>query len=200
MVMVAAVAAAQTSSPAGSATGGSTAAGDKGATTGAGSSSPGGTGMSGATGGASGSDMKSGAKSDDKGQMKSRARMSRGTGNTEQVKAAQQALKDKGHDPGPVDGVMGPKTRDAVKEFQKAQGIQETGRLDAETMSKLGMQARSSAADTGTPAASPATGSTGRTGSSGPAGGATSTEKTETEPGKVMKQRPQAGGAGGGSR
>ena len=37
-------------------------------------------------------------------------------GNADQVKAVQQALKDKGHDPGSVDGVMGPKTRSALKE------------------------------------------------------------------------------------
>lgn len=71
----------------------------------------------------------------------------------EQVRAVQQALKDKGHDPGPIDGIMGPKTREALKGFQKAEGIKETGRLDAETMAKLGVEAR--AGETGSPAASP---------------------------------------------
>lgn len=70
------------------------------------------------------------------------------------VRAAQQALKDKGHDPGPIDGKMGPKTQAALKDFQKAQGLKETGRLDNETMAKL--EVKTGAADTGTtPAASP---------------------------------------------
>lgn len=79
-------------------------------------------------------------------------------GNREQVKAAQQALKDKGHDPGAVDGVMGPKTKSALRDFQKKEGIQTTGRLDQDTMSKLGVEAKTSstgAADT--PSASPST-------------------------------------------
>lgn len=57
----------------------------------------------------------------------------------EKVKAAQQALKDKGHDPGNVDGRMGPKTQAALRDFQKAQGLQASGRLDAKTMQSLGM-------------------------------------------------------------
>ncbi|PYM95617.1 MAG: hypothetical protein DME08_15395, partial [Candidatus Rokuibacteriota bacterium] len=71
--------------------------------------------------------------------------------------ADQQALKDKGHDPGMVDGVMGPKTQAALKDFQKSQGIQDTGRLDAETMSKLGIEGRSGAAGPSSPSASPST-------------------------------------------
>jgi peptidoglycan hydrolase-like protein with peptidoglycan-binding domain len=40
--------------------------------------------------------------------------------------------------PGPIDGIMGPRTKAALKDFQRAQGLPETGRLDAETMTKLG--------------------------------------------------------------
>jgi peptidoglycan hydrolase-like protein with peptidoglycan-binding domain len=79
-------------------------------------------------------------------------------GKREQVKAAQQALKDKGHDPGPVDGVMGPKTQAALKDFQSKEGLTSSGQLDAETMSKLGVEAKAGAsADTTTssPSASP---------------------------------------------
>lgn len=53
------------------------------------------------------------------------------------VKAAQRALRDRGYDPGPVDGSLGPKTRAAVKDFQAAEGLKGTGRLDADTMSRL---------------------------------------------------------------
>jgi len=58
---------------------------------------------------------------------------------TDRVKVAQEALKNKGHDPGPIDGVVGPKTREAIKQFQSASGLKETGRLDAETAQKLGI-------------------------------------------------------------
>jgi peptidoglycan hydrolase-like protein with peptidoglycan-binding domain len=77
----------------------------------------------------------------------------------ENVRAAQQALKDKGMDPGTVDGMMGPKTQAALREYQKKEGLKETGRLDAETMAKLGVEAKTSAGatDQGSPAASPPT-------------------------------------------
>ena len=55
------------------------------------------------------------------------------------TKAAQQALKDKGLDPGPIDGVLGAKSQKALREFQKASGIAETGKLDAATVDKLGL-------------------------------------------------------------
>jgi peptidoglycan hydrolase-like protein with peptidoglycan-binding domain len=74
----------------------------------------------------------------------------------EQVKAVQQALKDKGHDPGAVDGRMGPKTQAALRDFQSKEGLKTTGRLDAETMAKLGVEAKTGATTgTGTPSASP---------------------------------------------
>ncbi len=60
----------------------------------------------------------------------------------EQVKAAQQALKDKGHDPGAVDGKMGPKTQAAVRNFQSKEGLKATGRLDSETRAKLGVEVK----------------------------------------------------------
>lgn len=77
--------------------------------------------------------------------------------NREQVKAAQQALKDKGHDPGAVDGKMGPKTQAALRDFQSKEGLKASGRLDADTMAKLGVEAKAGAAAGGgtTPSASP---------------------------------------------
>ena len=70
--------------------------------------------------------------------MKSRTGGRAGVG-AQQVKAAQQALKDKGHDPGAVDGKMGPKTQSAVRDFQSKEGLKATGRLDSETRAKLGV-------------------------------------------------------------
>lgn len=57
----------------------------------------------------------------------------------QRVMAAQQALKDKGHDPGMIDGKMGPRTRAAVADYQKAENLKQTGRVDDETRTKLGI-------------------------------------------------------------
>jgi endoglucanase len=114
--------------------------------------------------GASGT-MKSDKSSD---SMKSGSAMK--GGNREQVKAAQEALKEKGVDPGPVDGVMGPKTQQALREFQKKEGLKESGNLDTETMAKLGVQ-KTSGTDSSSPSASPSTGaSSGASGSAGASG------------------------------
>ncbi|HKZ07286.1 MAG TPA: peptidoglycan-binding domain-containing protein [Methylomirabilota bacterium] len=56
-----------------------------------------------------------------------------------QVRQAQEALKSQGHDPGPIDGVMGPQTQQAIREYQRSQNLSETGRLDAQTAQKLGV-------------------------------------------------------------
>jgi peptidoglycan hydrolase-like protein with peptidoglycan-binding domain len=58
---------------------------------------------------------------------------------SEDTKKIQEALKAKGQDPGPVDGVMGPKTRAAVKSFQEASGLKATGNVDDKTAEKLGV-------------------------------------------------------------
>ena len=59
------------------------------------------------------------------------------------IEKAQKTLKEKGHDPGSIDGVMGPQTTAALRAYQKEQGLEATGRLDATTLSKLGGATRS---------------------------------------------------------
>jgi len=98
------------------------------------------------------------------GEMKTSGKMTR-SGGAEQVKAVQQALKDQGIDPGEVDGRMGPKTQSALREYQKKEGLKESGRLDAETMAKLGVASSTSATDSSSPSASPSTGASGGSGS-----------------------------------
>jgi peptidoglycan hydrolase-like protein with peptidoglycan-binding domain len=53
------------------------------------------------------------------------------------VRDAQVALRDAGFDPGEIDGVMGRKTRAALREFQASQGLPQTGRLDETTRREL---------------------------------------------------------------
>jgi Putative peptidoglycan binding domain len=59
---------------------------------------------------------------------------------SDDVRAEQQALKDKGFDPGPVDGIDGPRTQGALKEFQAKQNLQEDGRLGPQTRDALGLK------------------------------------------------------------
>ena len=56
-----------------------------------------------------------------------------------QVVSMQQALKDKGFDPGPVDGIEGPQTVSALKSYQKSENVTMTGKLDPGTAAKLGV-------------------------------------------------------------
>jgi peptidoglycan hydrolase-like protein with peptidoglycan-binding domain len=118
-----------------------------------------------------------------------RSTMGHGQYDSSTVRNVQQALQDKGYDVGPIDGVMGPRTQSALREFQQQQGLTRSGQLDQQTMSALDVQAsasgragtmsdrsaapggdRSGAGSSGTSAAggSPSAGGSGGTGS-GPA-------------------------------
>jgi hypothetical protein len=55
------------------------------------------------------------------------------------IKKVQQTLRDKGFDPGPIDGHMGSQTREAISQYQKSENLPVTGHLDAETAGKLGV-------------------------------------------------------------
>jgi hypothetical protein len=58
-------------------------------------------------------------------------------GSHTRMKAMQQALTDRGFDPGPVDGVMGPRTTSALREYQKSENLTVTGQLDVDTAARL---------------------------------------------------------------
>ncbi len=55
------------------------------------------------------------------------------------VKQLQQRLKEKGFNPGDVDGVFGLGTKEAVRAFQKANGLEPDGLVGAQTWNALGM-------------------------------------------------------------
>jgi hypothetical protein len=67
----------------------------------------------------------------------------------QEVRLAQEALKNQGHDPGPIDGIMGSQTRQALREFQSTNGLKQTGRLDSQTKQKLNIEGSSSTAPMG---------------------------------------------------
>lgn len=53
------------------------------------------------------------------------------------IRFAQTKLNELGYNVGQVDGKIGPRTREAVREFQRAQAIEETGRVDIELVKHL---------------------------------------------------------------
>jgi peptidoglycan hydrolase-like protein with peptidoglycan-binding domain len=55
------------------------------------------------------------------------------------LKKVQATLRDKGYDPGPIDGVMGPQTRKALRQYQKSENLPVTGHLDTQTAGRLGV-------------------------------------------------------------
>ena len=55
----------------------------------------------------------------------------------ELIRMAQLTLKDSGFDPGPIDGILGPKTREAIKGFQIKNDLEPTGEIDEETINQL---------------------------------------------------------------
>ena len=58
----------------------------------------------------------------------------------ELITKVQSALKDKGLDPGPIDGLMGPRTSRALRDFQIQNDIQVTGEINKETLDRLGIK------------------------------------------------------------
>jgi peptidoglycan hydrolase-like protein with peptidoglycan-binding domain len=89
------------------------------------------------------------------------------TGGRADIEQVQKALKQQGHDPGQIDGVLGPQTSAALSAYQKAQGLNTTGRLDPATMAKLGSPSKAaesearqnpSASPSGSPSGTPRTG------------------------------------------
>jgi rare lipoprotein A len=59
----------------------------------------------------------------------------------DQVKQAQEALKMEGLPPGSVDGVVGPRTRQALRAYQARVGLPQTGALDEPTFHRLAPRA-----------------------------------------------------------
>jgi len=55
------------------------------------------------------------------------------------VKKVQESLRDKGYYTGPVDGIMGPQTRAAIRQYQQSENLPVTGHLDGGTAGKLGV-------------------------------------------------------------
>jgi peptidoglycan hydrolase-like protein with peptidoglycan-binding domain len=99
---------------------------------------------------------------------------------SENIKQVQEALKSKGHDPGPADGVMGPKTQQALRAFQKDSGMQATGRLDDKTASALGVDAAGSGKGSSSSGASSSTDKSSSGSGASSSGRSSSTDKSSS--------------------
>lgn len=62
------------------------------------------------------------------------------------VERVQEALNDKGFHAGHTDGVIGPNTRKALRNFQQDEGLQASGELNQETLAALGVEAQAAGA------------------------------------------------------
>lgn len=76
--------------------------------------------------------------------------------NAGQISTLQRTLNRGGFHAGRVDGLWGPNTSAALRRFQAAHHVAQSGRLDAPTMALLGMPPANDAANAPAPAASPA--------------------------------------------
>ncbi|HUG82442.1 MAG TPA: peptidoglycan-binding protein, partial [Bryobacterales bacterium] len=59
--------------------------------------------------------------------------------NEDQRRAAQRALESKGYYRGAIDGIVGPRTKSGLREYQGDNGLEVTGKLDAKTAQSLGV-------------------------------------------------------------
>jgi peptidoglycan hydrolase-like protein with peptidoglycan-binding domain len=57
-----------------------------------------------------------------------------------EIQEAQERLKEAGFNPGPVDGQLGAQTKEAIRKYQKAHGLPQTGKLDESTREILMVQ------------------------------------------------------------
>lgn len=55
------------------------------------------------------------------------------------VASAQEALARLGYPVGPIDGILGPRTREATRRFQQDRGLARTATFDQETLDALGL-------------------------------------------------------------
>jgi len=62
---------------------------------------------------------------------------------SQEIKKVQESLRDKGYYHAKVDGISGPQTRAAIRQYQKDENLPVTGRMNAKTGGKLGVEPKS---------------------------------------------------------
>ena len=56
------------------------------------------------------------------------------------VRAIQNRLKGLGFDPGPIDGIYGPKTKNGIMEFQRSKNLKVDGKISDKLIKELGLE------------------------------------------------------------
>ncbi len=56
----------------------------------------------------------------------------------DEVKRVQESLVALGYDPGPIDGLVGPRTVSALRKFESDNGLPVRGQLSSELMTRIG--------------------------------------------------------------
>lgn len=56
----------------------------------------------------------------------------------DKVRQLQQVLQEKGFEPGPIDGILGLRTKEALSNFQDRYGVKVSGEFDNQTLYALG--------------------------------------------------------------
>jgi hypothetical protein len=59
---------------------------------------------------------------------------------SDKVRELQQSLQAQGVSPGPIDGIVGPKTQQAIRQFQQQEGIAGNGQLNEQTLQALDLE------------------------------------------------------------
>jgi peptidoglycan hydrolase-like protein with peptidoglycan-binding domain len=60
-------------------------------------------------------------------------------GDQDRVREVQRALQQQGYYQGAIDGIVGPKTKSGVREFQQDENLPVTGKVDEKTAEQLGV-------------------------------------------------------------
>jgi peptidoglycan hydrolase-like protein with peptidoglycan-binding domain len=114
------------------------------------------------------------------------------------IKQAQEKLSAAGHEV-QADGIMGPKTQAALKEFQEKKGLQASGELDQQTLAALGVSEGGAGASTGSSAEKSGSGGA----SQGSSSQGSSSEGSSSQGASGSQQESSSGtasqGASGGS-
>lgn len=105
------------------------------------------------------------------------------------VRSVQQALRQKGYGVGTIDGQLGPTTDGALRNFQQAQGLPQSGALDQQTLSALGVDQNQSSMQ-GEGAQSSASGSASSHGAQSAPSGSASSQGSQSQ--GSMQKSPAA--------
>jgi len=116
------------------------------------------------------------------GSVSSRGSVAAGNLSVEEIREVQMVLVQEGFML-EIDGRLGAKTRDALTQFQRRNGLEVTGQIDSQTMTKLGVNIRGGSQG----------GTTGRGGDQSPSGSSSSGGRGNQD--RDLNQSPDGGGA-----